>query len=78
MTNREPLICIKDCYSIENGYCIKKGEIFYQYKSDDFNLFDGQILSWEISFIHSKLSFMSHNFMKLSEYRDNQINQILT
>lgn len=87
--NKEPLICIKDCYSVAAGgnlYPIKKGELIHIYHDGEVKLGTREVLLWNIPLSHSILGhyphtyspYDSHNFMALSEYRSSQIDKILT
>ncbi len=78
--NKEPLICIKDCYSVGDSYPMPKGTVIHIYHVHEMKLVTGEVLSWTTSLSDSDpyIVYASHNFITLSKYRNNQISKILT
>jgi hypothetical protein len=80
--NKEPLICINDSCSIKSdAYLIKKGQIISSYHQGNHIFSD----SWNIPLSenhmyrpHAFLFYPKKDFITLSEFRNSQIDKILT
>lgn len=73
----ETLICIEDCYPIKHFYLLKKGTLIEDYYEGD-TYYANYLNTWIICKDGYQLLYNKDNFKKLVEYRETQIDKILT